>query len=63
MKIDEILQAKLLKEAERARMHFLRAAQIVSKECNEDEKKLFRRAAEEPGRHLQKLLDTLRVQT
>lgn len=63
MEIDSMLRLRLINEAEKAKAHFINAAKIVSTECNEDEKRVFRKAADEPGRKLQNLLDELQKQT
>jgi len=61
MEIDKFLRARLLKEIEKAKVHFINAAQVVNDECNEEERKKYRKAAEEPAQKLQELLDALQV--
>ncbi len=61
MEINVFLREKLLNDVLKAKEHFIRAAQIVSDECDEQECKEFRRAADGPAQKLQELIDALQV--
>ena len=63
MQISKKLRLQLLAEVEKAKNYYLRAAQIVSEECNDEEIRIYRIASEEPAKRLQELLDALQVKT